>query len=85
MIIKLSDYILEQSISEAEVNDIEIQKDLAEIEVLNCLCEYQFKLMNMNIYVESDEPQNKSDDENQCCSCNLRRCILFRLLYKDAR
>lgn len=49
MRIKLSDYILEQSISVAEVNDILLEQSIAEAEVSMAICEAYMKQMDMNM------------------------------------
>lgn len=47
MTIKLSDYILEQTISDASVDDIMIEQAVAEVEVASCLLEAYFKQVDM--------------------------------------
>jgi hypothetical protein len=54
MTIKLSDYILEQSISQSEIADIAMEQAIAEIEVSMALCEAYFKQQSMGIVQEFD-------------------------------
>lgn len=61
MRIKLSDYILEQSISDTSVSDIALEQTKAEIEVSMAICEAYIKQMDMSVVMESSEETN--DDE----------------------
>ena len=54
MIIKLSDYIMEQTISTASVDDIEMEQVKAEIEVTSAICEAYFKQLDMMMFMEMD-------------------------------
>jgi hypothetical protein len=47
MTIKLSDYILEQTISDASVDDIMIEQAVAEVEVASAMLEAYFKQVAM--------------------------------------
>ena len=55
MQIKLSDYIMEQTISDASVIDIEIERCKAEIDVINKICEAEIKMINMGMIVMEAE------------------------------
>ena len=56
MVIKLSDYILEQSVSDAQVVDIFLEHDLAEIEVYTMLCKAYLKQIELcEYYNPTDE------------------------------
>lgn len=56
MKIKLSDYILEQSISDASVNDIEFERIVAELNVAMAIVESCVKAYNMRVYQEEAAP-----------------------------
>ena len=56
MKIKLSDFILEQSISESSIFDIEFERLSAEIDVCIALCESYIKQYEMSIYQEAIAP-----------------------------
>lgn len=56
MTIKLSDFILEQSISESSIFDIEFERLSAEIDVCIALCESYIKQYEMSIYQEAIAP-----------------------------
>ena len=58
MQIKLSDYIMEQNISEASMFDIEMEQSLAEVEVSVALCEAYFKQLAMGtVFQEALNPK----------------------------
>lgn len=58
MQIKLSDYIMEQNISEASMFDIEMEQALAEVEVSVALCEAYFKQLAMGtVFQEALNPE----------------------------
>jgi hypothetical protein len=57
MKIKLSDYILEQSISNASIDDIEFETALAELSVNAKIMEYYLKQMNMGVVMEAAPAQ----------------------------
>lgn len=54
MNIKLSDYILENSISSASVEDIMLEQSIAEVEVTSCLLESYFRQYEIALYEEYD-------------------------------
>ena len=54
MTIKLEDFVLEQTISEASVIDIELEQAVAEVEVASALMEAYFKQLDM---IEDEEPE----------------------------
>ena len=54
MEIKLSDYILEQSISTASINDIEYERSRAELHVAIAIMEANLKRYNMQVFQEVD-------------------------------
>ena len=54
MTIKLEDFVLEQTISEASVIDIELEQAVAEIEVASAMMEAYFKQLDM---IEDEEPE----------------------------
>ena len=54
MNIKLSDYILENSISSASVDDIMLEQSIAEVEVTSCLLESYFRQYEIALYEEYD-------------------------------
>ena len=56
MKIKLSDYILEQSISDASVDDIEFERIIAELNVAMAVAESYVKEYNMRVYQEEAAP-----------------------------
>lgn len=56
MRIKLSDYILEQSISDASASDIVLEQSIAEIEVSMAVCEAYIKQMDIQLYAEAEGP-----------------------------
>lgn len=53
MKIKLSDYIMEQSISDASASDIVLEQNLAGVEVAKALCEAYIKHIDAMIYSEA--------------------------------
>ena len=57
MKIKLSDYILEQSISNASIDDIAFETALAELSVNAKIMEYYLKQMNMGVVMEAAPAQ----------------------------
>ena len=57
MKIKLSDYILEQSISNASIDDISFETALAELSVNAKIMEYYLKQMNMGVVMEAAPAQ----------------------------
>lgn len=60
MNIKLSDFILEQSISDASANDIKFEQACAEFDVIISMCEYYNKLDSMiDIIQEAIPPANQ--------------------------
>jgi uncharacterized protein YwqG len=64
MKIKLSDYILEQSISDASASDIVLEQNLAGVEVAKALCEAYIKHIDAMIYSEAaykDKKRNVID------------------------
>lgn len=63
MQIKLSDYIMEQTISEASMFDIEMEQSLAEVEVSVALCEAYFKQLAMGNIVQEADGNNQSGDD----------------------
>ena len=62
MVIKLSDYILEQSVSDAQIVDIFLEQDLAEIEVCCNLCKAYLKQIELESYYEPIDDENSAPD-----------------------
>jgi hypothetical protein len=60
MIIKLSDYIIEQSISDASASDIALEQAKAEVEVTSAICEAYIKQFFMEADDENGKPQSSS-------------------------
>ena len=60
MIIKLSDYVLEQSISDASINDIELEQLVAEMEVCCKLAMAYNKQLLMESYFQEADPPVKT-------------------------
>lgn len=66
MKIKLSDYILEQSISDASIDDIEYERIKAELEVATAIAESYVKAYNMGLFqeVEADVPKDMPNQQD---------------------
>lgn len=64
MTIKLSDYILEQTISDASVDDIMIEQAVAEVEVASAMLEAYFKQVAMygDGYFQEGRVEDQTDD-----------------------
>jgi hypothetical protein len=65
MVIKLSDYILEQSVSDASVTDIEIERVFAEMDVSMCLLNAYLKQAMYQEATSSMPPKTSTDVTNQ--------------------
>ena len=65
MVIKLSDYILEQSVSDASVSDVEIERVFAEMDVSMCLLNAYLKQAMYQEATSSMPPKTSTDVTNQ--------------------